>query len=689
VSARRLRVVAGGALLLLAAACNQVKNNNPPMPPPMTGAGGGGTVVHPPASGDVSVTIISPMVDPANPPQYGIGSLLPVSAQVQIVNGSDFVDASMVKMTVTAQNGSQVVANGQLILSTDITMPDVYTGRISLGDLPSGTYTLKVTAVSSGGAKGDDSFDFEIDAGPTVVVNTPEMGKSYKRGITIEVVAKDAFGLVGPPTATVGDIPVTMTAVAGVMDTFRGTIDFDMPMLPNGTLEPALFGDQLLTVVATNINGRRTEVQVIFTIDNEGPTITKTNPAPGQIVGGIVEISATLQDNAGILDASVIAVISDDTDTTKTPLFEIQLKPLGAGVYGALFDSSLLTQCPDPPAPGLCLVFPTISFRASDLLDNETSLGYGFAVDNIAPVADLDPPNLRDMKISGQLRCSHEFDPLGNDDFNGDMPNDGKMVPQVFDLRARIEDDGNHAAGLKLPPISLVNPTLTNVYVLDARRIAANQGVLIVDTDGDGACDSINPLLVPTTEPPIDNTQVLKVKLSPVKKQGSGDFTPDATLPLPYCANGTDAQPPDLLCTFLQPRIAISYAFGQPAIWSVDPIDTIHCQGGQFDTYANNISEGWACIAVGTTDQVGNFSVSAPLRVYVSYNYDSGARPTLGTSFGADPPAGAGPPPDCTGSYDKISKVVTPGACTTRKFTRNLGTGDGYTCYLGDCDGPL
>ena len=44
------------------------------------------------------------------------------------------------------------------------------------------------------------------------------------------------------------------------------------------------------------------------------------------------------------------------------------------------------------------------------------------------------------------------------------------------------------------------------------------------------------------------------------------------------------------------------------------------CMGSQFDTLANNIGEGWACIAVQSSDSSGNTSVSPPLRVYINYN---------------------------------------------------------------------
>jgi hypothetical protein len=138
-----------------------------------------------------------------------------------------------------------------------------------------------------------------------------------------------------------------------------------------------------------------------------------------------------------------------------------------------------------------------------------------------------------------------------------------------------------------------------------------------------------------------------------------------------------DPLPPPALCTFLQPSIAIGYAFDQPAIWSVEQVDTLHCFGNQFDALANNIAEGWACIAVATTDFSNNSSVSAPLRVNIQYKYN-----------GRHGQLGPGTPPACTGTYDRTTKAVTPGPCKTRRFERQPDLSD-YYCYGRECPGPF
>ncbi|MES1208064.1 MAG: hypothetical protein ABUS79_19190 [Pseudomonadota bacterium] len=647
--------------LLLPIACTTAVDQHGYLPPPANG----GATGHMP-SGTVAVTI----TEPANPTTLGIHSDLVVRASAAVQGGSDYIDTSSVAVVVTAPASSVVLANGVLVS----TGGDAYAGTLSLGDLPAGTYTLTVSAKSSSGTQASDHISLTVDAGPVITVLSPVADHGYNGGVAIDVtVDPGAFALASGPTATIAGKPIALTPPDANQPSYRATVIFGPTANPpaGAILLPDASGKQLFQVQATNTIGVTGQARVVFVVDKSGPTITATTPVSGDIVGGLVNISATVTDDSGVLDSSVVAVISNQ----ETPIFELPLAAQGSGIYGVLFDTSNLTRCPEPPSSGLCVVFPNISFRAVDLVGNQSVLSYGFSVDNVAPVADLDPPMMRQRSLTTTgYQCSFAFDPLSVNQEIGDMPDDGCVVPQVFDLRARIEDDGNRASELKVTPISLVDPDNTNVFIMPA---SVHQP-LVVDSDGDGRCDEVNPLLTPIspTAPPTPGSGVLQVRLAAVPPTGRADFEPDPTLPATApCGEGTATAPPPRLCgSFQQPTLAIGYSDNQPAIWSVEPVDkTFHCFGNQLDTYANKIPEGWACIAVQTRDKVGNQSVSVPMRVYVEYDATGGHCPL--------PPAGAGPPPTCTGTYDPTAKQAVIGACSARSFPKQLA----YYCAPGDC----
>jgi hypothetical protein len=662
--ARRLALLA----LLAPIACTTTADTHQYLPPGSNGGSAGRT-----PSGMVVVAIQTPADSVAGTTAtVGVHSDLMVTAMVTVENGTDFIDTSSVKMTLTPMGGTATAANGLLVSSGS----GAYAGTLSLGNLPSGSYTLTVSASSSSGVTGAAQVGIVIDSGPSITITSPVSGKAYQGTMDIEVVADPGgYPPLTGPVATINGMNIALTQ-QGATTTYRATVAFGPSAPPPAGVQalPPLSGKQLLDVKATNANGATADAQVVFVVDTTGPVITATNPSSGDVVGGIITISATVMDDSGVLDSSVVAVISNQ----ETPIFELPLTADGSGIYTTLFDTANLTRCPEPPSSdNSCVVFPTISFRAVDLVGNQTVLSYGFSIDNVAPVADLDPPLMRHMKLSaGGYVCSWKFDPLSLNQEIGDMPNDGCMVPQVFDLRARIEDDGNRAGEVKVTPISLVDPQNTNVFVMPA-----NGKPLVVDSNGDGRCDEINPLLLPLSPsvPPSAPSSILQIRLAPVPLTGSGDFRFDASVaadsPAAPCASGMEPAPPKRLCgSFEQPTIVIGYSDSEPAIWSVEPIDgTFHCLGNQVDTLANHIPEGWACIAVQTRDMAGNQSVSVPMRVYIKYDASGGFCPT--------PPASAGPPPTCTGTYDPASKAAALGSCSARKFARDLE----YYCQPGGC----
>jgi hypothetical protein len=649
----------------------------------VSGPGGTGGVVDAGApSGTVTITIQSPAGDAI----LSTNAAADVAAKITITGGTDLVDPSTVRATLVQTGGTGSLSAAPLVGPTG---DNLYTGKISLAGLATGDYTLTVTAKSSTALAGAASVKIKLDGGPKITVLSPIAGQHYKGSIISQVIVDP--GLYGPAsglTCTIAGTPVTLQP-AGPVNEYRAVFDLTMPV--------ALTGDQLFEVSAKDARGTRTDIKIIFNVDITGPDITMTLPAPGSIVGGVIKISAVIADGAGLDGSSLQVLIGDDTTTAfRLPL---TLDP-GVGGFSTLFDTKNLTQC-NLNSP-LCIVRPTISFRAADALGNERVVSYTFAVDNMPPIADLTPPQIRASKIDGVLRCSWKFDPLDPDIVAGDAPDDGCVVPQMFDLRARVEDDGNPASGEKAVPISTVDPDATAAYILDSTTVGGVAQPLVVDTDNDGWCDAVNPLLQPTTSPITGPRQVLKVRLAPVPPDGVADFTPDPSLPIVnVCLPGVATEIPASLCIpGPQPTVAISYAGGLPAIWSIEPIkpaNAAYCFGSQFDTRANKIAAvtsttpplpgpaGWKCIAVVTADKLGNASTSKPLRVYLTdYGYSGQDSHAPGTFCSQPLPANAGPPPDCTGTWDKASGTLSQKACKTRDFKSK--SGEIEICYLGDCD---
>ena len=209
-------------------------------------------------------------------------------------------------------------------------------------------------------------------------------------------------------------------------------------------------------------------------------------------------------------------------------------------------------------------------------------------------------------------------------------------------------------------PIAGIDPDNTSVYILTD---PAPRSPLVVDTDGDGNCDAINPLLAPTSGPSTQSRPgARRFGLAGVPPGGSADFRASRSIPaLPItrpCVQGTDTAPPEVCCAdFEQPTIAIGLLRTISRRSGRSSRSTrARCLGNQLDTRANNIPDGqWVCIAVGTADLAGNKSVSAPMRVYVKYNDD---RRLLRHAARRS----AGAPPTCTGTYDPASKTAALGS---------------------------
>jgi hypothetical protein len=563
------------------------------------GAGGGAMV---------AVLVDQPVESSVTPTAQRFVPMITVSVTVPAGAASDDLDTVSAELWSTGGMAKKIsttplTLTSRLGAETSGVTRYVYAETpIDVSALVSGAYELHVTAQTVSGAQGSTVRGFRADSGPTITVMKPIKGSSYKGSIAAQVQIDDAiFAPVSNVTMSIGSHVLTVSGPVGnPANQFTTLIDFNAYM-------PPLDGDQLFLVSAVNSNGTKSSVTIPLVIDNVGPSITKTTPSVGTIIGSLSTISATVSDPAGVLDASVLAVVAHGSET-----FTVNLDPdpSGPGVYSHQFDTRLLDVHD---------LYPTISFRASDLLGNQSSIGYTVALDNTPPLADLDPStNFRvRLKSGGNWTCSWAFDPLGSD-----AVNDGERVAQLFDVRARVEDRGNtpFSGGADVVPISLVDPDRVELLVLDD-----TSQPLVVDSDNDGVCDKINPLLVPTTTP-MSSHDALLVDMVPIPPSGISNLTPDPSIlndPSLGCGPGTATDPPDPLCFTTDLSMAVPYTFAkEPAIWSLAPVvpTTPQCVGNQFDAFANNIHDGWACVAVRAADSLGNQQVSRVLRVCIDHD---------------------------------------------------------------------
>jgi|GEM_PF-1333123 len=540
-----------------------------------------------------------------------------VRIEVQSRGGDPTADVmALVSASLIPEHLTTVAASAALNQTNYQVVPESGSKIFFYGDTPidlskvaGGVYTLQVTATTAGGASGTDSLLIYLDGGPSINILQPADGLFVKGSLVVTAAVTDASSEVTSVVFSVGQSRIDPAFVSNSGVQYSVTLDF-------GSFNPPLEGPQVVSITATNGNGIVTIASRKFTVDNQGPTITGTKPTTGELIGKLITIEAQVADPAGVLESTVVALVAHGDVS-----FEVKLEKASDGSYRKLFDTTKL------PAYA---IFPSISFRAQDVLGNQSSVGYLVSLDNTPPMMDLDPPaHVQILKADGT--CSWPFDPVGPDAID-----DGSVVRQLFDIRARVEDLGNtpQTGDADFVPIGAVDPSSVRVLILDDTSLP-----LVVDTSDppDGICDDINPDLAPSVAPQSAKETQL-INLVSMAVGGAGDFSHQ-----PGVACSGTADPPAPLCaTAYSPQknrvmtYSLGYATGLPAIWTIPPIvgDGLQCAGRQFDA-SNNLTDGWACVALEASDKLGNKQVSRPIRICVAAQPDSTAC-TAANSGGAD-----------------------------------------------------
>jgi len=576
----------GLLFLLFQLGCNDI------VTPPPSGGGGGGSGGGDDLCADEAGPVVAILLPEAasDPNTEMIVTDPDLSVDCEVTSTGSLVDDSSVSIIVRDENG--VTETPVIVKNGDGT----YSAAVDLRSFPNGPLFVACEASDSSPAASCSSATVMtfLDLGPSVVILSPDDGSVQAGGMDIEFTfAADPVSDSDNMAALAAGSGSLIVAGANILNfrqedgVFIGTVDFDDPAL----YQTALNGDYEFSVSVANGRGVTRRETRSFTVDSAGPSIDIVEPELGSVIGGATDVVAVVSDPSGIDPSQVSFYIAADQ-------FDMEQVSGSAGRFRGSFDANQY-----PPSIGEV----TINVVAVDIVGNETVAFVGVELDVVPPRMELDPPDVREGKDDADgLQCSALFDPVGSNAIS-----DGELVLPTSYIRARIEDRGNPSASYK----SGLDAGSVQAWILGGFGLP-----LVVDTDGNGVCDSINPNVLPGNQ--MGNTPAVAVDLVPVAPTGSADFLPGQSFGsyAAYgCASGSGDAGDPVCDTTSTPRIIPDNDLAAPtipAIFVKAPVIPYYCMGDPFDWQTSlNSVQGPGCMAVRAADERGNTSVSKPLRL--------------------------------------------------------------------------
>ena len=512
----------------------------------------------------------------------------------------------------------------------------LYEATFNLSEVDNGELRFECFAADSAEEPqcGSAELTTLLDLGPLVAITAPMDMSVHSQTMLVTYMASALPLTDGDTEAGVAShsLEVAGVEISNVMETSPGNYQATIDLEDNTVFGAPLNGAYEIRVSATNMRTPTAvsrSATITFTADSEGPEISFLTPSSGELVGGLTQVDVEILDDVGVLESSV---------SLRVGMTTVPLRNEENDTYSGLFDAS---QFPST------ITELTLQVTASDLAGNSNTTSEPVKLDSVPPIASLDPPQVREARMqSGMLQCSTLFDPVGSDSID-----DGETAGTQAEFRARINDLGNSSFGADGTVAFLAGVESTGaaeIVLLDDHTMA-----LLVDTTGDGVCDSINPDIEPTSGNP---NSALVIELSGVRPTGqsfyhSMDAPTTPGMPSEYygtvydgCVPGLDSTAPMNLCDSVQAsRVIYPTVPNDHAIFARPPIlNTTTCVGDAFDFQAS-LSEGWACAAVRVTDRLGNTGVSPALRVC----FDDGVAPAAACPVPVGSIADESARPDC------------------------------------------
>ncbi|MGC4093374.1 MAG: Ig-like domain-containing protein [Polyangiaceae bacterium] len=584
--------------------------------------GGNGTTAEGGAGGEAS---LAPSVEITSPPQ-----VLDPNDGTQLLTGSDADSIKVTcKVAASAEAGAAAVNTSSVLITATSTAvvgakpvqaagsgsAGTYTATLVVSELPHGplTFTCSASDKNTPPRTGSDQISTFIDRGPVITPVEPAANTAHPLGIThfeftvaaapLPEGATDPGSAVTDVTLSTNGVPITTLAADKKRPGYyTAEVDFTDRTLfgvtPTGSIP--------VTITATNSRMPIAAVassDYTFVLDGTGPIITITSPVPNAVIGGPKRTSLIFtvkDDGSGVQPTSVVVKLNNTSYRYSASDPDWIAKD---GTYTFTFDNTKFSGS---------VAQLTVNVQADDKAGNSAVADSLFLrLDNQSPIVSLDPPAARILYMGdngSKLYCSAPFDPLGEAVDDADVKN---PTPLNALFRAFIWERTNGSPSSDIKWVAGVNADTPHLYL----QPDASKGILI-DTDADGMCDSINP----------DVKALTSLQLLPVTPAGAGDtnaanLNPTAEPSVSSLACNSTSVDLKYMCTEQlsdMKFVAAQHLIGQnvAAVWAPGAVDEKTCTGTKWELGPDIApQEGWLCLAASAEDKVGNAAVSRPLRV--------------------------------------------------------------------------
>ena len=209
----------------------------------------------------------------------------PVSGTFELIGSAD--QAGFARYTVNYKARSQT--SWTLAHQSASPVTDGVLASIDVSALASGQYHFRVTSEDASGRRQSHVQELLVDnTPPTVVILDPDEGDNVGGTITVVVDASDSSGISHVELYIDGEL-------FGVKTTPLYNFEWDTFLVDEGTHTLLARGYDVVGLLTTD-----TVTVNVVRVDESSPTVTITNPAPGQEVTGTIPVRATATDNFGV-----------------------------------------------------------------------------------------------------------------------------------------------------------------------------------------------------------------------------------------------------------------------------------------------------------------------------------------------------------------------------------------------------